>query len=149
MWYQKSIWFATQLDLEAGKGMMNLQEWSFERTDCVRAWGFRLVNRAMKRASTLCGRSFGQKTTYRITLFCGFFYQRSIGCKQGRETMREVQGSPKVCFPGLVYFVTAVAYHFCLNFPRAFTQSGKTSFEVIPLVRHFCKGKRIELWRKF
>ena len=39
-----------------------------------------------------------------------------------------VQGSPKECFPGLVNFVTAVAYHFCLNLPRAFSQPGKHSF---------------------
>ena len=38
------------------------------------------------------------------------------------------QGSPKECFPGLVNFVTAVAYHFCLNLPRAFSQPGKHSF---------------------
>ena len=30
--------------------------------------------------------------------------------------------------PGLVNFVTAVAYHFCLNLPRAFLQPGKNSF---------------------
>ena len=41
---------------------------------------------------------------------------------------REVQGSPKECFPGLVNFVTAVAYHLCLNLPRAFSQPGKHSF---------------------
>ena len=39
-----------------------------------------------------------------------------------------IQGSPKECFPGLVNFVTAVAYHFCLNLPRAFSQPGKHSF---------------------
>ena len=44
------------------------------------------------------------------------------------EGDRLLQGSPKECFPGLVNFVTAVAYHFCLNLPRAFSQPGKHSF---------------------
>ena len=44
------------------------------------------------------------------------------------ESCLHVQGSPKECFPGLVNFVTAVAYHFCLNLPRAFSQPGKHSF---------------------
>ena len=39
-----------------------------------------------------------------------------------------VQGSPKECYPGLVNFVIAVAYHFCLNLPGAFSQTGKHSF---------------------
>ena len=39
-----------------------------------------------------------------------------------------IQGSPKECFPGLVNFVTAVAYHFCLNLSRAFSQPGQHSF---------------------
>ena len=39
-----------------------------------------------------------------------------------------VQGSPKECFPGFENFLTAVAYHFWLNLPRAFSQPGKHSF---------------------
>ena len=35
-----------------------------------------------------------------------------------------IQGSPKECFPGLVNFVIAVAYHFFLALPAAFTQPG-------------------------
>ena len=35
-----------------------------------------------------------------------------------------VQGSANPRAPGLVKFVTAVAYHFCLNLPRAFSQPG-------------------------
>ena len=35
-----------------------------------------------------------------------------------------VQGSAKRPFPGLVNFVPAVAYHFCLNLPAAFSQPG-------------------------
>ena len=39
-----------------------------------------------------------------------------------------MQGLPKECFPSFVNFVTAVAYHFCLTLPRAFSQPGKHSF---------------------
>ena len=35
-----------------------------------------------------------------------------------------VQGSANPQTPGLVNFVTAVAYHLCLNLPRAFSQPG-------------------------
>ena len=35
-----------------------------------------------------------------------------------------IQGSPKECLPGLVNFVPAVAYHFCLSLLAAFTQPG-------------------------
>ena len=59
----------------------------------------------------------------------------SSGCTRNMPNIlgalfREVglQGSPKECFPGLVNFVTAVAYHFCLNLPIAFSQPGKHSF---------------------
>ena len=34
------------------------------------------------------------------------------------------QAVPKECLPGLVNFVTAVSYHFCLSLPAAFTQPG-------------------------
>ena len=35
-----------------------------------------------------------------------------------------LQGSANPQTPGLLNFVTAVAYHFCLNLPRAFSQPG-------------------------
>ena len=35
-----------------------------------------------------------------------------------------VEGSAKRRYPGLVNFVTAVAHHFCLALPAAFTQPG-------------------------
>ena len=38
--------------------------------------------------------------------------------------MLPVQGSPERLRPGLVNFVTAVAYNFCLSLPAAFTQPG-------------------------
>ena len=38
----------------------------------------------------------------------------------------KVQSSAKRLWPGLVNFVTAVAYHFCLSLPTAFTQPGRS-----------------------
>ena len=43
-----------------------------------------------------------------------------------------VQRSAKVGAPGLVNFITAVAYHFCPTLPAAFTQHG-----ALPLA-NFC-----------
>ena len=37
-----------------------------------------------------------------------------------------VQGSAKRLRPGLVNFINAVAYHFCLSLPAAFTQPGRS-----------------------
>ena len=37
-----------------------------------------------------------------------------------------LQGSTKRPFPGVVNFVPAVAYHFCLNLPAAFSQPGNS-----------------------
>ena len=37
-----------------------------------------------------------------------------------------IQGSAKRLWPGLVNFITAVAYHFCLSLPAAFTQPGRS-----------------------
>ena len=42
--------------------------------------------------------------------------------------LKMVQGSPKESFPGLENFVTAVAYHLCLNLPATFSQPGNDSF---------------------
>ena len=39
----------------------------------------------------------------------------------------KVQGSAKRLRPGLVNFVTAVAYHFCLAMPAAFKQPGAST----------------------
>ena len=44
----------------------------------------------------------------------------SIGCMG-------VQRSAKVGAPGLVNFITAVAYHFCLSLTTAFTQPGAST----------------------
>ena len=41
---------------------------------------------------------------------------------------RPIQGSAKRWSPGLVNFVTALAYHFCLALPAAFTQPGARLF---------------------
>ena len=40
------------------------------------------------------------------------------------SSARSVQGWPKRRSPGLVNFVNALAYHFCLALPAAFTQPG-------------------------
>ena len=57
---------------------------------------------------------------------------RSAGARGARvaggESMVHIQGSAKRLRPGLVNCVPAVAYHFCLNLPRAFSQPGKHSF---------------------
>ena len=50
----------------------------------------------------------------------GYFFKGDVVTKH----LRTLQGSPKECFPGLVNFVTAVAYHFCLNLPENFLQPG-------------------------
>ena len=41
-----------------------------------------------------------------------------------------VQGISKRPFPGLVNFVPAVAYHFYLNLPAAFSQPGNGLIEI-------------------
>ena len=38
-----------------------------------------------------------------------------------------VQRLAKVCAPGLVNSIPAVAYHFCLNLPAAFTKPGAST----------------------
>ena len=43
---------------------------------------------------------------------------------RNRRLIGPVQGSAKRWAPGLVNFVSAVAYHFCLGLPAAFTQPG-------------------------
>ena len=47
-----------------------------------------------------------------------------------RHEVSYVQGTSKRPFPGLVNFVPAVAYHFCLNLPAAFSQPGNGLLEV-------------------
>ena len=42
------------------------------------------------------------------------------------DKIRHIQGSPKRLRPGLVSFVSAVAYHCCLSLPAAFTQPGRS-----------------------
>ena len=48
--------------------------------------------------------------------------------EQGCGCLRvQVQRSAKVGAPGLVNFITAVAYHFCPSLPAAFTQPGAST----------------------
>ena len=49
---------------------------------------------------------------------------RKEGIKAGLVPFTCVQGRTIRLFPGLVNFVPAVAYHFCLNLPAAFLQPG-------------------------
>ena len=44
-----------------------------------------------------------------------------------------VQRSAKVGAPGLVNLIPALAYHFCLNLPAAFTQPGALTL-VVPCI---------------
>ena len=47
-----------------------------------------------------------------------------MGQRKVRHKRRRLQGWTKVLFPGLVNFVAAVGYYFCLALPAAFTQPG-------------------------
>ena len=46
------------------------------------------------------------------------------GIQEGGLSLSRCTGLGKKPFPGLVNFVAAVAYHFCLSLPAAFTQPG-------------------------
>ena len=46
---------------------------------------------------------------------------------QVTANISELQGSAKKRFPGLVNFIPAVAYPFCLNLPAGFTQPGAST----------------------
>ena len=56
------------------------------------------------------------------------FYNYSLNKRNFMSACPLLQGSAKRLKPGLVKFVPAVAYHFCLNLPGAFSQPGKHSF---------------------
>ena len=53
-----------------------------------------------------------------------------------------VERSAKVCAPGLVKLITAVAYHFCPGLPAAFTQPGSWTFADL------CKMREVERERE-
>ena len=57
-----------------------------------------------------------------------YLYPKVESQQKSIRDIRDIKISPKECFPGLVNFVIAVAYHSCLNLPRAFSQPGKYSF---------------------
>ena len=65
-----------------------------------------------------------------------FLLSRSLpdnfGANHAQKTKQsyEVQGTSKRPFPGFVNSVPAVAYHFCLNLPEAFSQPGNGLLEV-------------------
>ena len=54
-----------------------------------------------------------------------------------------VQSSAIVGSPGLVNFITAVAYHFCPSLPAAFTQPGASTLADLCTYSE-CKGDRVE-----
>ena len=54
----------------------------------------------------------------------GKFWTRLVSVSGTLPRIWYVQGSANPRTPGLVNFVYAVAYHFCLNLPRAFSQPG-------------------------
>ena len=64
-----------------------------------------------------------------MTVVCTGPFMKEI-CSEGGEEIKElpdfaeknIQRSGKVSAPGLVNFITAVAYHFCPSLPAAFTQ---------------------------
>ena len=60
----------------------------------------------------------------------------------------EVQGTSKRPFPGLVNFVPAIAYHFCLNLPGAFSQPGHGLLEV-PCIAEAMEAKEGSLLHSF
>ena len=45
----------------------------------------------------------------------------------GTAKIVQIQRSAKVCVPGLINSITAVAYHFCLNLTAAFTKAGAST----------------------
>ena len=53
-----------------------------------------------------------------------------------------LQGSDKVSAPGLLNFIPAVAYPFCLNLPAGFTQPGAST------LANLCSGWAIYLWKR-
>ena len=55
-----------------------------------------------------------------------------------------VRGISKRPFPGLVNFVSAVAYLFCLNMPAAFSQPGNGLIEIpCRLIREGCQEEKL------
>ena len=48
-----------------------------------------------------------------------------------KQDLSDIQGSAKRRSPGLVNFVPALAYHFCLGLPAVFTQPGDHILAVV------------------
>ena len=63
-----------------------------------------------------------------MTLGLGIFRLPGMGEQCGKIFPVLIQGSAKRLRPGLVNFVTAVAYHLCLALPAGFTQPGRSLF---------------------
>ena len=71
-----------------------------------------------------------QKPSMSMMLSMGCDHQICLRCKcdswNPTHMPPYLQGSAKRLLPGLVNFVPAVAYHFCLSLPAAFTQPGRS-----------------------
>ena len=53
--------------------------------------------------------------------------------RNSRVSSCNLQGISKRPFPGLVNFILAVSYHFCLNLPAGFSQPGSGLYFQVPL----------------
>ena len=85
---------------------------------------------------TLGGGGGGGKVRGRVSDAEGM--RRSEWRGEGRKgrvayCIRALQGSTIRLLPGLMNFVSAVAYHFCLNLPAAFSLPGNSLIQTSPL----------------
>ena len=64
----------------------------------------------------------GQQCNFRANFLAVGFHATSMG-----QFEVAVKGRAKKWAPGLVNFVPALAYHFCLNLPAAFTKPGAST----------------------
>ena len=65
-----------------------------------------------------------ERNSYRYTLMIDGRTGTIVVCLSHRFLVSYVEGLTIRPFPGLENFVPAVAYHFCLNLPAAFSQPG-------------------------
>ena len=63
-------------------------------------------------------------------------------CSKFLTLVYRIQGSSIRWAPGLVHFVPAVAYHFCLNLPAVFSQPGNSLIEIPCMYRVEKNGMR-------
>ena len=61
-------------------------------------------------------------------------------------SISEIQSSAKRWFPGLVNFVSAIPYHFCLAYPAAFTQPGNHLLAYPCISDALCHGSQTAIY---